>query len=85
MTNRFFKSSKPPSYHNNLPGPYFSACRSSDCCGVKMDSPHDHLWLECDDETVRTLTRKQLEDILAPKSSKNSTLTPYLLFYCRLP
>lgn len=42
-------------------------------------------WLECDDETVRVLTRQQLEDILAPKQSKNSSLTPYLLFYARIP
>ncbi|KAJ1527875.1 hypothetical protein ONE63_007813 [Megalurothrips usitatus] len=42
-------------------------------------------WLECDDETVRVLTRQQLEDILAPKQSKNSSLTPYLLFYSRIP
>ncbi|XP_034249058.1 ubiquitin carboxyl-terminal hydrolase 1 [Thrips palmi] len=42
-------------------------------------------WLECDDETVRVLSRQQLEDILAPKQSKNSSLTPYLLFYARIP
>ncbi|XP_052130074.1 ubiquitin carboxyl-terminal hydrolase 1 isoform X2 [Frankliniella occidentalis] len=42
-------------------------------------------WLECDDETVRVLTPQQLEDILAPKQSKNSSLTPYLLFYSRIP
>ncbi|KAG8295711.1 universal stress protein [Homalodisca vitripennis] len=86
---RFFKSSK-QSYQHTLSGvdgrgPYFSPCRSADCCGVKLDPAHEPTWLECDDETVRTLTRKQLEEILAPKSVKNSALTPYLLFYCRIP
>ena len=42
-------------------------------------------WLECDDETVRVLTRQQFKDILAPKQTKNSSLTPYLLFYARIP
>ncbi|KAK7788598.1 hypothetical protein R5R35_012693 [Gryllus longicercus] len=42
------------------------------------------LWLECDDDTVRLLTRKEFEDVLAPKPSKNSALTPYLLFYSRV-
>uniref|UniRef100_A0A1B6MTU9 USP domain-containing protein n=1 Tax=Graphocephala atropunctata TaxID=36148 RepID=A0A1B6MTU9_9HEMI len=87
---RFFKSTK-QSYQHTLSGvdgrgPYFSPCRSADCCGVKLDPGHEPTWLECDDETVRTLSRKQLEEILAPpKSVKNSALTPYLLFYCRLP
>ncbi|KAJ8889506.1 hypothetical protein PR048_009005 [Dryococelus australis] len=82
------------------------ACRSMDCCGVKLgqplcdsdsgahhpyaygslrvngDSP-DPTWLECDDETVRVLSRKEFEDVLAPKPSKVSALTPYLLFYSR--
>lgn len=86
---RFFKSSK-PTYASNVEGmdgrgPFFSPCRSADCCGVKLDTNHDPPWLECDDETVRTLTKKQFEEILAPKTVKNSALTPYLLFYCRLP
>lgn len=43
------------------------------------------VWLECDDETVRLLTRKEFEDVLAPKPSKSSALTPYLLFYSKCP
>jgi hypothetical protein len=43
------------------------------------------VWLECDDETVRLLTRKEFEDVLAPKPSKGSALTPYLLFYSKCP
>ena len=43
------------------------------------------VWLECDDETVRLLTRKEFEDILAPKPSKSCALTPYLLFYSKCP
>ncbi|XP_063230219.1 ubiquitin carboxyl-terminal hydrolase 1 [Bacillus rossius redtenbacheri] len=84
------------------------ACRSMDCCGVKLGqsladgdpAPHhayaygslrvngdapspEPAWLECDDETVRALSRKEFEDVLAPKPSKVSALTPYLLFYSR--
>lgn len=99
---RFFKGSKTTNGTdgamtlNDCRGPYFSPCRSGDCCGVKLrveesissshcyNSVTEPLWLECDDETVRTLSCKQLEEILAPKSAKNSALTPYLLFYARV-
>lgn len=98
---RFFKSSKTTNGTGggvnigDSRGPYFSPCRSADCCGVKLRGEDSLLtsqccgtaepvWLECDDESVRTLTRKQLEELLAPKSAKNSALTPYLLFYARV-
>ncbi|XP_014254863.1 ubiquitin carboxyl-terminal hydrolase 1 isoform X2 [Cimex lectularius] len=67
-------------------GQYFrSSCRGAECCGVKLriDETSEPVWLECDDETVRTISKKQLEEILAQKQPKNSTLTPYLLFYAR--
>lgn len=53
---------------------------------VIMDtSVPEHVWFECDDETVRLLSRKEFEDILAPKPAKSSALTPYLLFYAKCP
>nr|CAD7393671.1 unnamed protein product [Timema cristinae] len=48
-------------------------------------STRESIWMECDDETVRLLTKKEFEDVLAPKPSKVSALTPYLLFYARSP
>lgn len=39
----------------------------------------DDLWLECDDETIQPVSRKQFEDIL--NSRQGATTTPYLLFY----
>ncbi|VVC40763.1 Hypothetical protein CINCED_3A007142 [Cinara cedri] len=62
-------------------------CRSLECCGVRiLDSSEggDSVWLECDDETVRTMSVAQLTQILESKSSKNSALTPYLLFYVKV-
>ncbi|XP_050542668.1 ubiquitin carboxyl-terminal hydrolase 1 [Daktulosphaira vitifoliae] len=62
-------------------------CRSLDCCGIRiLDSSegNDSVWLECDDETVRTMSVTQLTQILEFKSSKNSALTPYLLFYVKV-
>ncbi|XP_075231641.1 ubiquitin specific protease 1 [Lycorma delicatula] len=71
--------------------PFVQSCRSAECCGVKLRNEDascygpESNWLECDDDTVRTITRSQLEEILAVKNSKNSALTPYLLFYVRSP
>jgi len=62
-------------------------CRSLECCGVRiLDSSEggDSVWLECDDETVRTMSVTQFTQILESKSSKNSALTPYLLFYVKI-
>uniref|UniRef100_A0A023F2R3 Putative ubiquitin carboxyl-terminal hydrolase 1-like protein n=1 Tax=Triatoma infestans TaxID=30076 RepID=A0A023F2R3_TRIIF len=81
----FFRSSKNGSLTDTR-GQYFrSSCRGADCCGVRLrtDETSEPVWLECDDETVRIISRKQLEEILAQKQPKNSALTPYLLFYAR--
>lgn len=72
-------------------------CRGADCCGIRLQlsstssgavgadvAVPETPWLECDDETVRILTRREFEDVLAPKPSKSSALTPYLLFYCKI-
>jgi len=62
-------------------------CRSLECCGVRIldnSESGDSMWLECDDETVRTMSVAQLTQILESKSSKNSALTPYLLFYVKV-
>ncbi|XP_054280513.1 ubiquitin carboxyl-terminal hydrolase 1-like isoform X1 [Macrosteles quadrilineatus] len=82
---RFFSKSSKPTYPSPLEnrGPYFSPCRSADCCGAKLDT-NEPVWLECDDDTVRTISKKHLGELLGPKNSKNSALTPYLLFYSRI-
>jgi len=38
-------------------------------------------WLECDDEQISIITRRELSDIL---TTRQSTTTPYLLFYSRM-
>lgn len=84
----FFRTPKNGSITESR-GQYFrfvgrSSCRGSDCCGVRMrEEVNDETWLECDDETVRVISRRQLEEILAGKQAKGSALTPYLLFYSR--
>lgn len=96
---RFLKISKPPSSSGTSSSPSSDSidsgkvssigrwCRSLECCGVRiLDSSEggDSVWLECDDETVRTMSVAQLTQILESKSSKNSALTPYLLFYVKV-
>jgi len=45
-------------------------------------SPHqDDIWLECDDEQISVISRQQLEELL---TSRQTTTTPYLLFYNRI-
>lgn len=64
-------------------------CKALECCSVRLrdipivDQDSNPTWLECDDETVRVLSTQELAEILSPKLSKNSALTPYLLFYAR--
>jgi len=41
----------------------------------------EDVWLECDDETISLISRRQFEDEL---NSKQSATTPYLLFYERV-
>lgn len=41
----------------------------------------DDYWLECDDEQISVITRRELSDIL---TARQSTTTPYLLFYNRM-
>ena len=41
----------------------------------------EDIWLECDDETISLISRRQFEDEL---NSKQSATTPYLLFYERV-
>lgn len=41
----------------------------------------DDYWLECDDEQISVITRRELSDIL---TTRQSTTTPYLLFYNRM-
>ena len=50
--------------------------------GVSALTPNsttsEELWLECDDETIHVISRKQFEDELKPNRGYT---TPYLLFY----
>ena len=55
-------------------------CRSMECCGIRRGK-HSGTWLECDDEAVRAIPERELQDKLAP-NPRNSA-TPYLLFYVR--
>jgi len=41
----------------------------------------DDYWLECDDEQISIITRRELSDML---TTRQSTTTPYLLFYSRM-
>lgn len=43
---------------------------------------NEQLWLECDDDSVRTLSTEEFQNLLSCK--KNSPVTPYLLFYSRI-
>ncbi|XP_015591395.1 ubiquitin carboxyl-terminal hydrolase 1 isoform X2 [Cephus cinctus] len=57
-----------------------NGCRSMECCGIRRGK-HSGTWLECDDEAVRAIHIRELEEKLAP-NPRNSA-TPYLLFYVR--
>jgi len=46
-----------------------------------LASDQDDIWLECDDEQISVIYRPQLEELL---TSRQSTTTPYLLFYNRI-
>lgn len=45
-------------------------------------SDDSHLWLECDDDVVRTFSTKEFQKLLNCK--RNSPATPYLLFYSKI-
>ncbi|CAH0554027.1 unnamed protein product [Brassicogethes aeneus] len=59
-------------------------CKSAECCGVKLsrNAANSCAWLECDDENVRPIGSRELEEELGFKP--NSTSTPYLLFYAKI-
>ena len=57
-----------------------SSTSSSATTGNNGDIDTD-LWLECDDENISVITRRTFEDEL---NSKQSSTTPYLLFYERV-
>jgi len=54
------------------------SCLAPDCSNGQADS---EVWLECDDEQISVITRRELSDIL---TARQSTTTPYLLFYSRV-
>jgi len=55
--------------------------RSSPAVEQGQQSGADEVWLECDDEQISVITRRELSDIL---TTRQSTTTPYLLFYSRI-
>ena len=59
---------------------FASSTSSSATTGNNGDIDTD-LWLECDDENISVITRRTFEDEL---NSKQSSTTPYLLFYERV-
>eukprot|EP00093_Oithona_nana_P010118 10118.XXX_122514_124844_1 [CDS] Oithona nana genome sequencing. len=52
-----------------------------DSSSSSASSHMEDLWLECDDENISIITRRQFEEEL---NSKQSATTPYLLFYERI-
>lgn len=54
---------------------------SGSLASYTSSSEIDDVWLECDDDSISVITRKQFEEEL---SSKQSATTPYLLFYQRI-
>lgn len=63
-------------------------CKGTECCSIRLrgvsNIDQDNVvWLECDDETVRTISMEDLKEILAPFPNKKSGSTPYLLFYTK--
>ena len=82
--------------HRGEPNPHRFRHRSQESLesangGIEAESLHHlhlsngdmdtDLWLECDDENISVITRRQFEDEL---NSKQSSTTPYLLFYERV-
>jgi hypothetical protein len=65
-------------FHGNSSSSHKSSSLSSSNSG---STDADEVWLECDDDSISVVTRKQFEDEL---SSKQSSTTPYLLFYQRI-
>lgn len=64
-----------------------SNCKGLGCCTIRLrglQTMDEEIWLECDDETIRVLKTHELVDMLSPRSSKSTTVTPYLLFYARI-
>lgn len=50
---------------------------------VNNSNTAEDVWLECDDEVIRVLRMRELEDLLSRKP-RTSALTPYLLFYVQV-
>ena len=59
----------------DLTTPHFS---DSGVTFMASSTTSEELWLECDDETIHVISRKQFEEELKPNRGYT---TPYLLFY----
>lgn len=55
----------------------YNSASETDCISNNVED----VWLECDDENISLISRRQFEDEL---NSKQSATTPYLLFYERV-
>jgi hypothetical protein len=62
-----------------------SSGRESPTSGSSVNNTNmsEDVWLECDDEVIRVLRMRELEDLLSRKP-RTSALTPYLLFYVQV-
>ena len=54
---------------------------STDSSDATIGDDASDVWLECDDESIQVISRRQFEGIL---SAKQGATTPYLLFYQKL-
>ncbi len=62
-----------------------SSGRESPASSININNSNmsEDVWLECDDEVIRILRMRELEDLLSRKP-RTSALTPYLLFYVQV-
>ena len=65
----------PNGHHQDLAAPHLS---DSGVPFTTSNMASEELWLECDDETIHVISRKQFEEELKPNRGYT---TPYLLFY----
>ena len=65
-------------HHQDFGAPHSSDSGVSFLSSSSSSSTQEELWLECDDETIHVISRRQFEEELKPNRGYT---TPYLLFY----
>jgi len=66
---------------NGRVSPGYCADYSNGANGSGSSPTVDDFWLECDDEQISVISRRELTEIL---TTRQSTTTPYLLFYNKI-